>query len=106
MGAADGVLVKADEAREALSGAELIYDDGATQTFMSDGTTTYVEAGRESSGEWGVEDDGTFTSFWPPSFRASYTLSWRVVDNVVGLTFVSQRDGSVFSGTFGSRTTP
>lgn len=97
----DGEPVTPEDARETLAGAELIYDDGATQQFMADGTTVYVEAGRRSLGEWSVADDGSFSSYWPPSFRAQYSLTWRVEDRVaIGLTFESQRDGSVFSGTF------
>lgn len=97
----DGDPVTAEDARAVLSGAELAYDDGATQQFMADGTTVYVESGRRSLGEWSVADDGSFASYWPPSFRAQYALTWRVENGVVtGLTFESERDHSVFSGTF------
>ena len=102
---ADGEPVTPADAREVLSEAELVYDDGAIQQFMADGTTVYIEGGRSSFGEWSVADDGVFSSFWPPSFRAEYSLTWRVNDDVaVGLTFESQRDHSVFSGTFRART--
>ena len=97
---ADGRPLSAEDARRALSGAELVYDDGAIQQFTPDGATTYLDAGNETTGTWSVDDDGTFSSFWPPSFRASYALSWRVAGQDVGLTFVSHRDGSVFSGRF------
>lgn len=103
--AVDGESVRAEDAREVLVGAELVYDDGAVQRFMPDGTTLYVEAGRETYGEWSVEDDGSFVSFWPPSFRARYSLKWRVADKVVGLTFIGRGDGSVFSGRFRASTT-
>ena len=104
-----GEPVTAVDARAVLAGAELVYDDGAVQHFMADGTTLYVDGGNRSLGEWSVRDDGVFASYWPPSFRAEYSLTWRVKDDVaVGLTFESQRDHSVFSGIFrpplGSRT--
>ena len=84
-----------------FAGAELLYDDGARQQFMPDGTTIYLESGSRSTGEWSVADDGSFASYWPPSFRADCSLTWRVTDRaVVGLTFESQRDHSVFSGRF------
>lgn len=98
--AADGDPLRAEEAREVLRGAELVYDDGAIQQFAADGTTMYAEAGHQTHGEWAVDDDGSFTSFWPPSFRARYTLKWRVTNQIVGLTFVNHGDGSVFSGNF------
>ena len=98
---ADGDPVTPEDAREVLSDAELVYDDGAIQQFLADGSTVYVEAGRRTRGEWSVADDGSFSSYWPPSFRAAYSLTWRVKDQlVVGLTFESQRDQSVFSGAF------
>ena len=97
----DGEPVAAADAREVLSDAEMVYDDGAVQQFLADGTTVYVEAGHRTSGEWSVADDGSFSSFWPPSFRAQYALTWRVQGQVVvGLTFESERDHSVFSGIF------
>jgi hypothetical protein len=99
----DGERVTAEDARQVLSGAELLYDDGARQQFMPDGTTIYLESGSRSVGEWSVGDDGSFASYWPPSFRAEYSLTWRVNDGVaVGLAFESQRDHSVFSGLFQS----
>lgn len=98
--ATDGERVAAADARNVLAGAELIYDDGAVQRFSVDGTTVYVESGRETDGSWSVEDDGSFSSYWPPSFHARYDLKWRVEERVVGLSFESQRDNSVFSGRF------
>ena len=53
----------------ALTAAELVFSDGATQVFEADGGTsvriekTVVRPG--ASG--GVDDDGHFGSFWPPS---------------------------------------
>ncbi|KQO05758.1 hypothetical protein ASF06_16980 [Agreia sp. Leaf244] len=99
--ASGGEPVTYEAALEALSDVELVYDDGAIQQFMEDGTTVYVESGRSTRGEWSVADDGVFSSYWPPSFRASYSLSWRVENQVVvGLTFTSHRDQSSFSGIF------
>lgn len=97
----DGEPVASADAREVLSDTELVYDDGAIQQFKADGSTVYVEGAHRSLGEWSVADDGVFSSYWPPSFRAEYSLTWRVTDHVVvGLTFESQRDHSVFSGLF------
>ena len=52
----------------ALTAAELVFSDGATQVFEADGgTRTHRENGRPARGEWYVDDDGHFGSFWPPS---------------------------------------
>jgi hypothetical protein len=46
----------------------------------------YVENGRPTRGEWYVDDDGHFASFWPPSYRARYDFRWMVEDGaIVGL---------------------
>jgi hypothetical protein len=45
---------------------------------MTAGRTTYAERGGDSTGEWYVDDDGRFCSFWPPSYRACYVLGWMV----------------------------
>ena len=57
-----------------------MFSDSETQVFEADGQTTYVENGRPTRGEWYVDDDGHFGSFWPPSYRASYDLRWMVED--------------------------
>jgi hypothetical protein len=77
------------------------YDDGASQVFEPTGSTTYTEQGRDSLGEWYVDDNGRFCSFWPPSYRACYDLRW-VVENgaVVGLTFIDRQRGSRFDGRY------
>src|SRR4051812_29439437 len=74
----DGDPVSAKEMRRALTAAELVFSDGATQTFDAGGSTTYVEGGQRTEGEWEVVDDGRFSSFWPPSYRATYDLRWHV----------------------------
>lgn len=76
--AEDGEPVRAEEIPAALTASRLVYSDGATQTFDADGTTRYIEGGRETEGTWSVDDTGHFCSFWPPSYRASYDLRWMV----------------------------
>ena len=71
----DGDRVVPDQISVAVTAASLEYDDGASQVFESNGNTTYVEAGRPTRGEWSIDDDGHFCSFWPPSYRASYELA-------------------------------
>lgn len=94
----DPVLAKDMEA--ALTAAELVYEDGSTQTFSADGSTTFVENGRTSPGEWATEGDGRFSSFWPPSYRATYDIRWTSENGrLVGLTFVSD-NGEAFSGRY------
>jgi hypothetical protein len=87
----------------ALTAGELVFADGATQVFDADGGTTYVEHGRTTRGQWYVDDDGHFGSFWPPAYRARYDLKWMVEDGViVGLRFVDPRGGAPFEGRYRS----
>ena len=97
----DGDLVAPELIPRALTATELVFTDGATQVFEADGGTTYVENGRPTGGEWYVDDDGHFGSFWPPSYRACYELHW-IVENrsVVGLRFIELDGGSVFVGRY------
>lgn len=98
--ASDGDPVLAEDMVNALTASELIYEDGSTQTFDSSGGTTFVEGGRPSDGEWRVVDDGRFSSFWPPTYRATYDLRWTVEDGqAVGLKFTGPR-GEHFSGRY------
>jgi hypothetical protein len=98
---ADGDPVKAADMPGALTAATLVFDDGATQKFTSDGRTTYVEQRRQTTGEWSVVADGTFSSFWPPDYRATYALRWIVEDNSpVGLSFTDARSGQRFDGRY------
>ncbi|MEV0186054.1 hypothetical protein AB0I54_43405 [Streptomyces sp. NPDC050625] len=97
----DGAPVPAGEIAAAVTAGRLVYSDGATQTFDSDGTTRYVEGGRETKGTWSVDDTGHFSSFWPPSYRASYDLRWMVEGGeAVGLRFSDLRSGSRFDGRY------
>ena len=99
--ATNGELVRAADMPDALTAATLVFDDGAIQTFTSDGRTTYLEQGRQTTGEWSVLSDGTFSSFWPPDYRATYALRWIVEDNVpVGLRFTDVRSGQRFDGRY------
>ncbi|TCC63526.1 hypothetical protein E0H73_13575 [Kribbella pittospori] len=85
----------------ALTAAEFVFDDGATQSFTADGRTTYVDAGVPSTGEWSVTGDGTFASFWPPTYRATYTVQWIVEDGLpVGVSFTDARSGARFNGRY------
>lgn len=99
---ANGDHVAAEHIRAALSPARLVYGDGAVQDFHHNGQTTYLENGRPTQGEWYVDDDGRFCSFWPPSYRACYDLYWMVEDGrVVGIQFAELLGGSMFEGRFG-----
>ena len=98
--ASDGEPVLAKDMVVALTRAEFVYSDGATQTFDPKGSTTYVEGGQPSKGEWAVVEDGRFSSFWPPSYRATYDLRWLVKDGrVVGLSFTDEH-GSRYDGLY------
>jgi hypothetical protein len=84
----DGDPVTPDRIPAALTASEIVYDDGATQTFLPSGTTTYVEKGQPTDGEWYVDENGHFWSFWPPTERTRYDLSWLVEEGrVKGLRF-------------------
>jgi MOSC domain-containing protein YiiM len=97
----DGDAVAPELIPRALTAGELVFADGATQVFEADGATTYVESGRPTRGEWYVDDDGRFGSFWPPSYRASYDLRWMVENGaIVGLRFTELDRGSRFDGRY------
>jgi hypothetical protein len=99
----DGDTVAAEHIPTALTAADFTYDDGATQRFDSNGATTYVEHGRTTRGEWYVDEDGRFWSFWPPDYRASYDLRWIVRDGkIAGLSFIQAGGRSRFDGRFPS----
>ena len=98
----DGEPVAASLIPRAVTAADLLYDDGATQTFDVGGDTSYVEAdGRPTQGKWYVDEDGRFCSFWPPTYRACYELRWIVEgDEVVGLSFTGLGGGTRFDGRY------
>ena len=97
----NGDLVLAKDMPEALTAAALHFQDGATQVFTADGKTTYLEQGRSSEGEWSVIDDGEFSSFWPPSYRATYALRWIVEHGAVaGLSFIHEGTADRFDGRY------
>jgi hypothetical protein len=97
----NGELVVAADMPSALTAATLVFGDGATQVFTADGRTTYVEQGRTSTGEWSVVSDGRFLSFWPPDYRASYTVRW-IVERATptGLSFTEDGRGQRFDGRY------
>jgi hypothetical protein len=96
----DGDMVAPALIPRALTAGELVFSDRATQVFEADGETTYVENGRPTSGKWSV-DQGHFSSFWPPSYRASYELRWIVEGGaIVGLRFSELGRGSQFEGRY------
>ena len=98
----DGEAVAASLIPRAVTAGELLYDDGATQTFDVNGDTSYVEAdGRPTRGQWYVDEDGRFCSFWPPTYRACYGLLWIVEgDEIVGLSFTELGRGTRFDGRY------
>lgn len=97
----DGDVVTPALLPRALTAGELVFSDGASQVFEAGGGTTYVEDGRPTRGEWYVDEDGRFGSYWPPSYRASYEVRW-IVENgaVVGLRFTELGGASGFDGRY------
>ncbi|WP_233562951.1 hypothetical protein [Micromonospora musae] len=97
----DGQPVAAVDMIAALTAAQLVFSDGATQSFTAEGRTTYVDRGTPSAGEWSVTGDGTFASFWPPTYRATYTIRWIVEEGVpVGVSFTDARSGVRYDGRY------
>ena len=97
----DGDMVAPALIPRAVTAGELVFSDHATQVFEAGGGTTYVENGRPIRGEWYIDENGRFGSFWPPSYRASYDLRWIVEDGViVGLRFTELGRGSRFDGRY------
>jgi len=94
-------LVGVDHMLAALTAGTLAFPDGATQVFTSDGRTTYTEGGRSSAGEWWVVGEGRFGSFWPPDYRATYTLRWVVAHgSIAGVSFTATEGGTRFDGRY------
>jgi hypothetical protein len=98
---ANGDLVLAKDMPDALTAATLVFGDGARQTFTADGKTIYVDHGRSTQGEWSIVEDGAFSSFWPPDYRAIYAVRWIVEDGAVsGLSFIQAGRGDRFNGRY------
>ncbi|MEV6370384.1 hypothetical protein AB0L86_26215 [Micromonospora musae] len=99
--AVDGQPIAAVDMIAALTAAQLVFQDGATQSFTAEGRTTYVEGGTPSAGEWSVTGDGTFASFWPPTYRATYTIRWIVEEGApAGVSFTDIRSGVRYDGRY------
>ena len=97
----DGDEVAVEHIPTALTAASFAYGAGSTQRFEPGGDTTYVEHGRSTRGEWYLDDDGRFWSFWPPSYRACYDLRWIVEDGkIVGLSFIQAGRQDRFDGRY------
>jgi hypothetical protein len=96
----DGEPVLASLIPRAVTAGQLLFADGATQTFDANGRTSYIEAdGRPTQGKWYVDEAGRFCSFWPPTYRACYDLHWIVEgDEIVGLSFTEP--GRRFDGRY------
>ena len=98
----NGGLINAGDIAEALTRAPLTYAYGATQVFTRDGRTTYTENGSATFGEWGVDAQGQFWSFWPPTYRATYDVFW-ITDadcDVVGVRFTDLSSGATSEGRY------
>lgn len=98
----DGNRIDPADIAAALTRAPFTYVDGATQVFTPDGRTVYTENGTHSSGEWKVDDDGRFQSFWPPSYYATYDVSWIAgpAGDAVGIRFADANRGTTFDGRY------
>lgn len=98
----DGDRIDPADIPAALTRAPFTYADGATQVFTSDGRTVYVERGGRTSGEWKVDDDGRFLSFWPPSEYTTYDVSWIAGPDggAVGVRFTDTKRGATFDGRY------
>jgi hypothetical protein len=97
----DGDPISADDIPGALTAAPLVYDDGSTQIFELDGETTFFEHGSPTRGEWSVDGSGHFTSFWPPTYRASYELRWIVESGkTAGVLFAEIGSGQLSRGRY------
>jgi hypothetical protein len=101
MNAENGARVGPEYVVPAITAGGFVYDNGATQVFDASGATTYVEAGRKTHGEWYLDGEGRFCSFWPPSYRACYELYWIVEQgSVTGLRFTELGRGAAFTGRY------
>jgi len=100
-GVEDGDRIAPAAIGDALTRAPLAYTDGSVQIFSGDGRTRFTENGTSTRGDWGVDEHGSFWSFWPPSYRAVYDVYWIVEDgHPVGVRFVDRGRGSVSEGRY------
>ncbi len=97
----DGDIVDPELIPVALTAGPFVFEDGATQTFDPDGTTTYTEHGRPSAGTWYIEGT-SFCSHWPPSYTGCYQVTWLVhLGRITGLRFTELgRSSSQFVGRY------
>lgn len=98
----NGDRINPQDIPNALTRAPFKYADGATQVFMFDGRTVYTEQGTSSHGEWKVDDEGRFQSFWPPSEYTTYDVSWLLGSDgePVGIRFADPNRGATFDGRY------
>ena len=100
IGAEDNAVVEPELIPVALTAHSFVFEDGATQVFNSDGTTTYTEHSRPSEGTWYVQGE-LFCSFWPPSYTGCYLVTWLVeAGRISGLRFADQENSSHFVGRY------
>lgn len=99
---ADGDRIHPDVIPSALTKAPFVYMDGTAQVFTPDGRTTFTErSGETTFGEWGVDGQGRFWSFWPPSYRAEYDVSWVIDEGVaVGVRFTQSDRRTISEGRY------
>lgn len=98
----DGDRINPADIAIAVTRAPFTYENSATQVFTSDGRTVYTDNGGRSSGEWKVDDDGRFQSFWPPSEFTSYEVFWIVGSDgkILGVRFTDPISGATFDGRY------
>ncbi|MDQ0923826.1 hypothetical protein QF038_002334 [Pseudarthrobacter sp. W1I19] len=104
----NGDRIDAGEIADAVTRAPLAYSGEATQVFTPGGITTYTENGNRTYGKWGVNDQGQFWSFWPPTYCATYDVCWIVdaKDEVIGVRFIDVPGGAVSEGRYLPRLRP
>ena len=99
----DGDAVRTEDIPAAVTAGTIVYDNGTTQVFDADGGTVFFEQGDRTTGEWYVDDDGRFCSFWPPDYRACYDLFWIMESGkVAGLAFAQVGGGDISRGRYQS----
>lgn len=98
----DGDRIAVGDIAAAVTKAPLTYADEAAQVFVPGGITTYTEKGNHTHGKWGVNDQGEFWSFWPPTYSATYDVRWIVNADgeVAGVRFIDVHDGTISDGRY------